>query len=154
MANPRVRPYLHFYPEDAGNTVNEYWHARHWHEVADPSLVTPMAVVNNTHFFVYEPIILVDGRVVIPYRWFLRCGSIAARAWPLRGVRRGNDEGWIVEEFKTVIVSQRDLSIPFGSWGTDHRFPSAKHIFGTFMPVTLIHSYLKLLRFHIGPKCC
>jgi hypothetical protein len=147
MANPHVRPHLHFYPEDAGKTVNEYWHARHWHEVADPSLVTPMVVVNNTHFFVYEPIILANGCVVMPYRWFLRGGSISARAWPLRAVKRGNDVGWIVEEFKTVIVSQGELFIPYGSWGPSqlHRtLPSAKCIFGIFMPVMSIFSYLKI----------
>ncbi len=149
MANPRVRPHLHFYPEDAGKTVNEYWHARHWHEVADPSLVTPMAVVKNTHFFVYEPIILNNGLVVIPYRWFLHRGSITARAWPLRAVKHGNDVGWIVEEFKTVIVSQEALFMPLGSWGPGQLYPSlpsAKCIFGTFMPVMLIHSYLKSLK--------
>lgn len=146
MANPRVRPHLHFYPEDAGKTVNEYWHARHWHEVADPSLVTPMAVVNNAHFFVYEPTVLANGHVVIPYRWFLRDGSIAARAWPLRAVKHRSDVGWIVEEFKTVTVFQRELSIPFGSWGLDQPYylPSAKCIFGTFTPVMSIHSHLKI----------
>ncbi|KAI9435019.1 hypothetical protein BJY52DRAFT_1131296, partial [Lactarius psammicola] len=141
MANPRVRPYLHFYPEDAGKTVNEYWHTRHWHEVADPSLVTPMVVVNNTHFFVYEPTVLANGRVVMPYHWFLHGGSITARAWPLRAVKHGNDMGWIVEEFKTVIVSQGEFSISFGSWGAGqlpHPLPSAKCIFGKFLPVTPI----------------
>jgi hypothetical protein len=146
MANPRVRPHLHFYPEDAGESVNEYWHARHWHEVADPSLVTPMVVVNNTHFFVYEPIMLFNSRVVIPYRWFLRGGSITARAWPLRAVKRGNDMGWIVEEFRTVIVSQREQFVPFGSWAASQincPLPSASCIFGTFTPLTENHSYLK-----------
>lgn len=135
MANPRVRPYLHFYPEDAGKTVNEYWHASHWHEVADPSLVTPMVVINNTHFFVYEPTVLANGHVVIPYRWFLCGGSIAARAWPLRAVKRGNDVGWIVEEFKTVIVSQGEFFVSFGSWGAGQLprpLPSPKSIFGMF----------------------
>jgi hypothetical protein len=136
MANPRVRPHLHFYPEDAGKTVNEYWHARHWHESADPTLVTPMAVINNDHFFVYEPTILTDGRVVMLYRWFLCGGSINARAWPLRAVRHHNKTGWIVEEHKTVIVSERELSISFGSWGarqSHNHLPSAKSIFGMFM---------------------
>lgn len=136
MANPRVRPHLHFYPEDAGKTVNEYWHARHWQEVADPSLVTPMAVVNNTHFFVYEPTLLADGHVVIPYRWFLRDGSITAHAWPLRAVEHGNDKGWLVEEFKTVIVSQGDLSMPLEVLGPGQLYrglPSAKCIFGMFI---------------------
>ena len=52
--------------------------------------------------------------------------------------------GWIVEEFKTVIISQGELSIPFGSWEAAHRpLPSAKSIFGMFMPVMLVGSYLK-----------
>ncbi|KAH9044117.1 hypothetical protein EDB83DRAFT_2507524 [Lactarius deliciosus] len=74
MANPRVHPYLRFYPEDAGKTVNEYWHAAHWHEVADSSLVTPMAVINNTHFFVDEPAVLTNGcfkMVIVPQGEFL-----------------------------------------------------------------------------------
>ncbi|KAH8983089.1 hypothetical protein EDB86DRAFT_3066391 [Lactarius hatsudake] len=136
MANPRVRPYLHFYPEDAGKTVNEYWHAAHWHKVADSSLVTPMAVINNTHFFVYEPAVLTNGCVVMPYRWFLHGRSIAARAWPLRAVKRGNDVGWIVEKFKTVIVPQGEFLISFGSWGAGqlHRpLPSTKCIFGSVL---------------------
>ena len=132
MANPQVHPHLQFYPKDAGKIVNKYWHARHWHEVADPSLVTPMAVVNNTHFFVYELIILLNGHVVMLYHWFLRDGSITARAWPLCAVKCGNDLGWIVKEFKTLIVSQGELLIPFRSWGPAqlHHLPSAKCIFG------------------------
>ena len=149
MANPHVRPHLHFYPEDAGKTINEYWHARHWHEAADPSLVTPMVVVNNAHFYVYKPTILADGHVVMPYRWFLCGGSIFARAWPLRAVKvqHRNNMGWIVEEFKTVIVSQGELLFPFGSWGPStlrRTLPDVNCIFGMFTPVMLIHSYLKI----------
>ena len=147
MANPHVRPHLHFYPEDAGKAVDEYWHAKHWHEVADPSLVTPMAMVNNTAFFVYEPIILANGSVVVPYRWFLRGGTITARAWPLCAVKHSNnDTGWIVEEFKMVIVSQSELSAPFGTWGASqlyHRLPGPECIFGMFIPTVLIHAYSK-----------
>ena len=147
MANARIHPHLHFYPEDAGKTINEYWHARHWHKVADPSLVMPMIVVNNTHFFVYEPIILLNGCIVIPYRWFLHGGSITACAWPLRAVKRGNDVGWIVEEFKMVIVFQGELFMPFRSWELNQQYytlPSVKCIFGTFTPVMLICPYLKI----------
>ena len=154
MANPRVRPYLHFYPEDAGKTVNEYWHARHWHEVADPFLVTPMVVVNDAHFFVYEPTILTNGSVVMPFRWFLCDGSrsIMARAWPLRAVKRGNDTGWIVEEFKTVIVSQGELFVSFGSWRAGQLsipLPSANCIFGTLMPVVLTRFFLSHARLYV-----
>ncbi|KAF8259512.1 hypothetical protein EI94DRAFT_1019353 [Lactarius quietus] len=81
MANPRVRPHLHFYPKDAGRSMSEYWHAKHWHESADPDLVTPLATINGCHFFVFEPCLLTDGSAIIPYRWFVQGKSIVARAW-------------------------------------------------------------------------
>jgi hypothetical protein len=152
MANPRVRPFLRFYPEDAGKTVNEYWHARHWHEDADPSLVTPMVAINNGHFFVYEPAVLTNGSVVMPYRWFRRGGSIMARAWPLRAVSHHNNSGWIIEEFNTVFVSQDELFVPLGSWGAGrltHPLPSPKSIFGTSVFITLIQIYLNHSRLHV-----
>jgi hypothetical protein len=155
MANPRVQPFLHFYPKDAGKTVNEYWHARHWHEDVDPSLVTPMVAINNSHFFVYKPSTLANSDVVMPYCWFLRGGSIMARAWPLRTVSHHNNTGWIVEEFKTVIISQGNLLISFGSWGAGQiacSLPSANSIFGMFMPVTLVQIYSNHSRFHVRTK--
>ncbi|THH28853.1 hypothetical protein EUX98_g5331 [Antrodiella citrinella] len=62
MANPRVRPHLQFYPEDNGKSVNEYWQASHWREEADPSKLTPLAIIGSQHFFVFEPCLLRDGR--------------------------------------------------------------------------------------------
>src|SRR6266852_884494 len=138
MANPHIRPHLHFYPEDTDKTVNEYWHAKHWNKVTDPSLVTPMVVVNNIHFFVDEAAVLADSCVVIPYRWFLYDGSFTACVWPLHAVKHGNDRDWIVEEFKMVIIFQGKLSILLGSREASqqyHAFPNPKCIFGTFMPV-------------------
>jgi hypothetical protein len=155
MANPRVQPFLHFYPKDASKTINEYWHARHWHEDVDPSLVTPMVAINNSHFFVYKPSTLANGDVVMPYHWFLHGGSIMARAWPLRAVSRHNNTGWIVEEFKTVIISQGNLLISFGSWGAGQiacSLPSANSIFGMFMPVMLVQIYSNHSRFHVQTK--
>jgi hypothetical protein len=133
--------------------VSEYWHARHWHEVADPCLVTPMAVINNTLFFVYEPAILTNCNVVRPYRWFLQGGSIMARAWPLRAVKQNDVTGWIIEEFQTIVVTQAELSISFVSWGdgqVSRTLPSPTCIFGTFELVALIKSYLNHLRLHVG----
>ncbi|KAI0259241.1 hypothetical protein BC834DRAFT_833886, partial [Gloeopeniophorella convolvens] len=137
MANPRVRPYLRFYPEDAGKTVNEYWHARHWHEHADPSLVTPLAIINGLHYYVHEPFIHTSGRAFMPFRWFLHHdGTIAAHAWPLRAVGRGDETGWIVEEFWTIDIFQAEFLVPFGSWVTSQAvgsLPSARSIFGSLV---------------------
>jgi hypothetical protein len=106
-----------------------------------------MAVINNMHFFIYEPTILANGQVVMPYHWFLHGGSIAARAWPLRAVKRGSDAGWVVEEFKIVVVSQNEFSTPFGSWGADQLprpLPSAKSIFGMFASTMSIWSNFRI----------
>jgi hypothetical protein len=136
MANPRVRPHLRFYPEDAGKSISEYWHAKHWHECADPDLVTPLAIINGRSFFVYEPCLLADGRAIMPYRWFVCGGSITAHAWPLCSVQHGDSTGWIVEEFETITISQDELLVPFGLWATSHLadgLPDARHIIGTLL---------------------
>ncbi|KAG1813074.1 hypothetical protein DFJ58DRAFT_720359 [Suillus subalutaceus] len=44
MMNPRVRPLLHFYPEDTGEL--------------DPELLTPVVRLHNQDFFVFEPALL------------------------------------------------------------------------------------------------
>jgi len=132
MANPRVCQHLHFYPEDS-KSISEYWHAKHWHESVDPDLATPLAVFNGCSFFVLEPSLLVDGRAVMPYRWFIRGNHIVARAWPLRASNHGDGTGWIVDEFQTIVVSQDDFLVPFGAWATSHltrHLPSATHIIG------------------------
>jgi hypothetical protein len=76
MANPRVRPHLHFYAEDNGASVNEYYQASHWRESArDPELIhlshqirlTPMAVICGVHYYLYEPCLLKDGTACMPF---------------------------------------------------------------------------------------
>lgn len=67
-----------------------------------------------------------------------------AHVWPLHAIRHGDDTGWIVEEFKMVIISQGDLFIPFGSWGAGQlSLPSAKCIFSMFIPVVVDSVFLK-----------
>ena len=143
MANPRVRPHLRFYPEDAGRSISEYWHAKHWHESADPDLITPMAVINGHSFFVYEPCLLANGRAIIPYHWFVRGTSIIARTWLLCTTQLNNSAGWVVEEFSVVFVSQNELLVPFGLRETSDLaggLPDATCIIGTllydFYPIT------------------
>ena len=136
MANPRVCPHLRFYLEDAGNSISEYWHAKHWHESADPDLVTPLATINGHPFFVYEPCLLTNGRAIIPHRWFVHDKSIMAHAWLLRPIQHSDGAGWIVEEFTMVLVSQDELLVPFGLWATSclaDGLPDATCIIGTLL---------------------
>ncbi|KAI9442451.1 hypothetical protein H4582DRAFT_1809218 [Lactarius indigo] len=136
MANPLVRPHLHFYPEDAGKMVSEYWHGRHWHNNADPAVVTPMAVIDGLHFFVHEPCFLANGRAIMPYRWFLRGDSILAKAWPLCAVGQGDRSGWVVEEYTTIVIPQDEFLIPFNTWDSSQfasGLPSARSIVGSIL---------------------
>ena len=102
----------------AGRALSKYWHTKHWHESADPDLVTPLAVINSHSFFVYEPCLLSNGCAVIPYHWFVCGDSIMARTWPLHTTQLSSDAGWVVQEFEMVIISQNELLVPFGFWAT------------------------------------
>ncbi|KAI0701551.1 hypothetical protein C8T65DRAFT_531931, partial [Cerioporus squamosus] len=68
--NPCIRPHLHFYPEDSGSMLKECWQASRWLHQLSPEIATPMVRVSSQHYFVYEPAKLVDGRTVVPFRWF------------------------------------------------------------------------------------
>ncbi|KAI9438663.1 hypothetical protein H4582DRAFT_2076295 [Lactarius indigo] len=140
MANPRVRPHLRFYPEDAGRHVSEYWHARHWHQDANPMQLTPMAMIASQQFWVFEPCVLKNGAIVMPSRWFIRDCVIHAVAWTLRPYRSSDHiTGWIVEEYNNVVVSQSDFLIPFVSWGASDMtatLPDPKIIFGSLLDPT------------------
>jgi hypothetical protein len=134
MANPQVRPHLHFYPEETRPSVGEYYQADHWREIdGDKAFrAAPMSVIRGQHYYLYEPCLLTDGRVCMPYEWFLRDGHLNARVWALHAIRQP-ESGWVVEEFHTYEVSEEHFSLGFGSWGlssqTEH-LPTCTVILG------------------------
>ncbi|KAG1784306.1 uncharacterized protein HD556DRAFT_1251521, partial [Suillus plorans] len=133
MMNPRVRPLLHFYPEDAGTKLNEAWQAKHWLEELDPELLTPVVRLQNQDFFIFEPALLTSGQACMPFRWFIRCKKMYARAWRLQPVAREMNCGWIVQQFQSFEVSEDDLLVSFKNWdssGATSGLPRACHIYG------------------------
>ncbi|KAG8911181.1 hypothetical protein FRC02_006744 [Tulasnella sp. 418] len=76
MSNPRVRPHLNFYPEDAGSRLSEAWQSAKWLHKLDASLLTPMIRVSTSgtplDYYVNEPTLLNNGKACIPHRWFMR----------------------------------------------------------------------------------
>ncbi|KAG8953004.1 hypothetical protein FRC03_011958 [Tulasnella sp. 419] len=120
MANPRVRPHLHFYPEDAGNSLSEAWQGARWLHTMDDSLLTPMVRVTDTggshqDYYIHEPTLLMSGQACIPHRWFIRDKKYFAKAWELQNSGNGNDAKWIIREDRPIEVSASDLqfSLPF-----------------------------------------
>ncbi|KAH9036304.1 hypothetical protein EDB85DRAFT_1821811, partial [Lactarius pseudohatsudake] len=140
MANPRVRPHLWFYPEDAGRHLSEYWHTCHWVQDANPMHVTPMAVIGSQQFWTFEPCVLKTGAIVMPLHWFIRNRVIHAVAWTLRSYKSSDHiMGWIVEEYNNVVVPQSDFLVPFASWGasdTTASLPDPKRILGSLLDPT------------------
>ncbi|KIJ43281.1 hypothetical protein M422DRAFT_170181, partial [Sphaerobolus stellatus SS14] len=55
IANPKIRPHLHFYPEICGSHVAEARHAQCWLNEVDDTLLTPMTHVSSQDFYIFEP---------------------------------------------------------------------------------------------------
>ncbi|KAG6840000.1 hypothetical protein C0991_009697 [Blastosporella zonata] len=119
FSNPYVWPHLCFYAEDNGSSVNEYYQAKHWREAslepkADPQIkLTPMASIGGQYFFLYEPCILQNSQVCMPYEWFCQGNKLYAMAWPLQPSAAAN--GWIVEEFQSFEVPEEFFLVSFPS---------------------------------------
>lgn len=133
MANPRVRPDLHFYPEDTGKKLSQAWQAKHWLKDMDKEHLTPMVRLHNQDFFIFEPALLASGRACMPTQWFTRNGDLYAKAWSLQPVSREFDSGWQVEEYDEFEVPETDFLVSFKNWeasGATSGLPRATQILG------------------------
>ncbi|KAH9948702.1 hypothetical protein B0H21DRAFT_890351 [Amylocystis lapponica] len=88
MANPKVRPHLHFYPEDTrGASLSEARQAARWLEEIPDHLITPMARIGLQDFYIHEPAMLRSGVPCMPVRWFTRVEGgqqvLFAKCWKL-----------------------------------------------------------------------
>jgi hypothetical protein len=136
MANPHVRPQLHFHPEDSGKQLDEAFQARRWLKEMDPTQLTPMIRLHNQDFYIFEPTLLSSGQVCIPIRWFHHGEPFFAKAWPLRAVVSDTESGWIVEEHTEIEVSQKDFLVSFKNWRISESasgLPPAHNIIGVFI---------------------
>lgn len=74
MANPELRPYMQFYPEQSDKGTSQLWHGRKWLLDAPDDSLTPMVSVGKKgeekHFYVNELLQLQDGKLFVPTRFF------------------------------------------------------------------------------------
>ncbi|KAH9482828.1 hypothetical protein JR316_0004928 [Psilocybe cubensis] len=99
MSNPKVRPYLSFFPEDTGKSIQEARQAAKWlHEII-PERTTPMIRLHNADYYIFEPTMLKDGSCVIPYRWYVKSGHMYACSWVMEKETSENGTvGWVVRK--------------------------------------------------------
>ncbi|KAL6306470.1 hypothetical protein BKA93DRAFT_840752 [Sparassis latifolia] len=111
MANPKVRPHLHFYPEDRGNApLSEGRQAERWlHKIPDEQL-TPMARIRDKDYFIHEPAMLTNGLTCMPVRWFTRVKDkqhvLYAKCWEMQTIATENGSGWRVVQREDFLVPE------------------------------------------------
>ncbi len=103
MANPRIRPLLHFYPEDTGGRhLTEARQAERWLKEVPNDMLTPMLRCGTRDFYVHEPAMLRSGQVCMPVRWFSRLEAGVrvwyAKCWAMDVVTTDSSQGWRVFE--------------------------------------------------------
>ncbi|RPD56808.1 hypothetical protein L226DRAFT_513548 [Lentinus tigrinus ALCF2SS1-7] len=141
MANPRIRPHLRFYPEDAGQKLKECWQASRWLHELSPDIATPMVRVGSQDYYVYEPAKLIDGQVIIPFRWYTRASAsgsgvqvLFGEGWRTHAVTfHDGTRSYVVHEFEHVRFTTTSLSLSFPALLETHatdRSPDPRRILG------------------------
>ncbi|KAI6137814.1 hypothetical protein BKA82DRAFT_4486738 [Pisolithus tinctorius] len=123
MANPRVRPHIRHYPEDAGGRLDQPWQATRWLYEIDPTVATPMIRKGRQDFYVFELAKLMDGTMVVPQRWYTKPSALLtsppfeleywARAWRAHPVVSGHTRGYVIHTYDTIEVPASSLLLSF-----------------------------------------
>ena len=133
MANPHVRPHLEFLPVDAGGYMSDAIHGSRWLKEFDPELLTPMVRHGGQDYFIFEPTVISDQSICMPFRWFKRSDQVFARAWKMQAVSYGENIGWVVLKSNEFEISKEDLvsSFPYLVHTSYHRnIPDPRKILG------------------------
>lgn len=129
MSNPKVRPHLHFYPEDCGTRLEETRQASKWLNELSPDEATPMIRLRKEDYYVYEPTLLTDGTVCVPFRWFTRHGKFYGKAWAIKPIRHEDptEDGWVVYKNEQVEIPEGMLLKSFPHLCQDHQRYNVPH---------------------------
>lgn len=147
MANPLVRPHLHFYPEDSGKGLHQAWQGKRWRHDKDPTYLTPMIRLafglSHQDFYIHEPALLRNGKACIPYRWFIRGGRYYGLAYELEPRVTDQGVGWMVRQDRQMEVSQDALveSLPYfehSAAASQGGLPPPHNILGEFFETRVL----------------
>lgn len=130
LSNKRVRPKLHFLPEDAGPRLSEARQGRRWLYELPPELTTPTLKIKDELYYTFEPVLLTGDTVAIPVRWFTRNDHFFAQCWEMRVV--GDNQGrkfWRAYSSPLREVSTDDILKSFPKLDKDMRENRAKYNF-------------------------
>ena len=107
MANPKVCPKLHFYPEDAGQKLEEACQGARWLREMPDEQTTPMARIQGSDYYIHEPAQLRNSSFCVPHCWFQRNGKLVAKCWKMEQMSTSDlSEGW------RVIIPAASYEVP------------------------------------------
>ncbi|KAF8515093.1 hypothetical protein JB92DRAFT_3156825 [Gautieria morchelliformis] len=119
-------------PHDSHPRLSEARQGQRWLRDVDDSILTPMVGLGDRDFYTWEPVMLKDRTVVMPFRWYTRDQVVCAKAWRLHPWQRA----WVVLEYEVVTATVDDILLNFVEFGQGHgRYgcPSPCDIGGIFL---------------------
>ncbi|KAL0066643.1 hypothetical protein AAF712_006245 [Marasmius tenuissimus] len=136
VANPRVRPFLHFFPEDAGTHVSEARHARRWLEEVPDDYAPQMIRFQHDDYYIHEPTRIWNHdsgeEYCVPILWFSRSNRMWSRCKILRICDTAEGSGWVVLNDE-IEVEETQLLMSFPRLCesyTRYGVPDPRRIFG------------------------
>ncbi|KZT39377.1 hypothetical protein SISSUDRAFT_1061200 [Sistotremastrum suecicum HHB10207 ss-3] len=112
MANPKVRPHLHFYPEETlRGSLSEAWQGDKWRKDILPEFVTPMIRVRQRDFYIFEPTLLRGDVRCMPIRWYRKEGTnlFWCQAYKMEVEQIGTELAWTILENDTMHFEETEL---------------------------------------------
>ncbi|SJL16514.1 uncharacterized protein ARMOST_20040 [Armillaria ostoyae] len=110
MSNPQIRPLLEFYPEDSSKHLSEACQAARWLNEAPDDQLTPMLrLQDGEDYYIHEPMMLRDGVVCMPYRWFKRNNKHFACCWQMQTCVNETNVVWRVLKVDGYEVSEDEI---------------------------------------------
>ncbi|KAI8449513.1 hypothetical protein BY996DRAFT_6418393 [Phakopsora pachyrhizi] len=114
LGNPLVSKFVEFYPElSNGKNIYKLAQSEKWLHQFPRNLRAQMISVGGRQFYIYEPVQLIDGNVVVPVFFYTKGGKIYAKACKLN----------------VSIDSSEDVNISI-CWNLDFFSPDTTEIFG------------------------
>ncbi|KAI8444929.1 hypothetical protein BY996DRAFT_6434961 [Phakopsora pachyrhizi] len=136
LGNPFVSRFLEFYPEQsAGKNIYKLYQSKKWLQEYPRDLRAQMISVGGKHYYIYEPVQINDGSVVVPMFFYIKGGKMYTKACKLN----------------FSVISSAEVKI-FITWNRDFYSDDIKEIVGE----DFLRPYAEILvsdRILLASKC-
>ncbi|OAV85206.1 hypothetical protein PTTG_30703, partial [Puccinia triticina 1-1 BBBD Race 1] len=79
LANPLVSRHIDYYPEMTSQGHFKFSQSKKWLEELAPQHRAPMCEVNGEHYYLYEPVELASGLLLIPIYFYIQDSQLVSK---------------------------------------------------------------------------